>query len=55
MWLPLEEAIERLKLATPSIAKLQEAISMTLVTKYIPATSTMPATTAPALTLVPQQ
>ena len=47
MWLMLDEAIERLILATLSVAELQEVVSVTLGTKYIPATSIMPITTVP--------
>ena len=41
-------------LATLSVAKLQEAVSTTLETKYIPATSIMPTKNVLALAPVPQ-
>lgn len=55
IWLPLEEVIERLTLATLSVAELQEVVLITLEAKYTLATSTMLTTTVLAITPVPKQ
>ena len=47
--------MKRLMLAIVSVAKLQEAVLTTLEIKYIPAISTIPATTVLALAPVPKQ
>ena len=55
VWVPIDKALERFTLATPSVAELQETISATNEAICIPATSTMPQTTVQALAPVPPQ
>ena len=53
LWLTVEEAMERLTLATSSIAELQAAVGAKADSRCIPAEMTMPSTTVPAVAPAP--
>ena len=49
LWLAIDEAIERLTLATPSVVELQAATRNEADLRHSPAETTMPSTNVPAV------